>query len=371
MRFTINHVSTWKIIYNFSMELVALISVFYFLILMFIGRTKINAVCLMLFLMMLYELCLSWIRNMFMFPAIIIDVVPWPCIFLVFYDYSKNSEFPPVFKSMTVIGMSLICFLCIPNILEHYAHYNGGSIFATYYCLALLPMVYLFCSKRVSFIYSVIVAVIMLFTLKRAALIIVVSGIAVYYFLQNYNENASRKKLRRMLIYFIGVIAAVFAGQYIIEKFDLNIISRLANIFDDGGSGRVAIWNQIMGFFRTSSLSEKALGHGFHAVYYNVKPLGIARYAHNSWLETLYDYGYVGVTFITIFVLHLIIVTVKLIKRKHRLSPIMAYTMVPLIVLSVASYFFEQSLIIIPIMMVWGICLGRLSNKKYLKETMR
>ena len=72
-------------------------------------------------------------------------------------------------------------------------------------------------------------------SLKRAAFIIVVVGVSLYYITKNYVENESKKRIQRLIgIMFILIILS-FLGQYFIEKSNLNILSRLSNILEDGG----------------------------------------------------------------------------------------------------------------------------------------
>jgi O-antigen ligase len=129
-------------------------------------------------------------------------------------------------------------------------------------------------------------------------------------------------------------------------------------MMEDGGSGRTEIWQTVWRKFASSPFSEKLFGHGFHAVAYKVMPLGYSRFAHNSWLEILYDYGMVGLGLIVILVLYFIVKTVKMIREKSAMSPVMGYTIVGMLVMATVSYFFEQSVIILPFCMVWGICVG-------------
>ena len=364
MRFTINHVSMWKILYNSSIELIVILSVLYGIITaMPNGIVRTTSVKMLLLITILYELITSYFNGLFEFPVIIIDVVAWPCILLVFYDYSMQRDLPRYFKGLTVVGLTIIFMFCIPNILEHYLHYNGGAIFSTYYCFAYLPMIYYLCSRRTSIIYSLISAFIMLISTKRSAFLIVIIGFAVYYFLLSMNEGSSRKRLRKIILYFVAAIGAFLAVQYLIERFNLDIISRLSNMLNDGGSGRTKIWEQVMYYYNRSPLSEKWFGHGFHAVYYRVRPLGIARYAHNSLLETLYDYGIIGVSFILLFMIKLIIKTVRLIREKNEMAPIMGFCLIPLLILSFVSYFFEEAIIIVPFCVFWGVCLGSTYRK--------
>jgi len=322
------------------------------------GIIKKDRFVFLLSLIIIYELIVSATRNLFVVPMIFVDVIPWPLVLAVFFDFSKENAMPAITGNLSIIGMTLICLFSVPNILEHYTSGNGGAIFATYYCFAFLPMLYLYCPKRISVIFSGIVAIFMLLSLKRAAFIIVVMGISLYYILKNYVENESRRKIQRLIGIMLILIALGFAGQFIIERLNLDIISRLSNILEDGGSGRTRIWDQVLWYFNTSSLGEKLFGHGFHAVFYNIRPLGIARYAHNSLLETMYDYGVIGLVMILFVVFKIMFESFSMVKKRHRMAPVMCYTLIPMLLLSFVSYFFEQSIIIIPHVIIWGICMG-------------
>ena len=191
------------------------------------------------------------------------------------------------------------------------------------------------------------------------AFIIVVLGISFYYIETVHIEQLSIKKIRRQIGLFILLVAIGFAGQYFINRLGLDILSRLSSISDDGGSGRTRIWDLVYREFKNSPYSQRLFGHGFQAVYYKIRPFGISRFAHNSFLETLYDYGYVGLAFIVMFVIRLIAIFIKMSKRMSTDAPVMGYTLVPTLILGLVSYFFEQAVIIIPFCVIWGICFGK------------
>ena len=118
-------------------------------------------------------------------------------------------------------------------------------------------------------------------------------------------------------------IIVLFLLVVSVEIFDLNILNRLFAISVDGGSGRIKIWNLIIERYRLSSTIDKIFGHGFHAVLYRIAPLGISRYAHNSFLETLYDYGAIGLMLIVMLTIRITTITVKMARQKHPLAPAM------------------------------------------------
>ena len=289
---------------------------------------------------------------------IVLDVVTWPLLLLVFYAYFRQYSLPEWFGKVTVVGLSLVCISSVPNLLVHMSGHGGGNIFVVYFCMAFLPLTYLCCTKKTILVFNIIVTLLMLISVKRAVLLIMIIGLTVYYLLENINENASRKKIRNLLLFFLGLFVIVFLGLYIVNRLNPNIIDRLNSMMEDGGSGRTEIWQTVWRKFASSPFSEKLFGHGFHAVFYKVIPLGFRRFAHNSWLETLYDYGIVGLGLIVILALYFIGKTFIMIREKSAIAPVMGYTIVAMLIMATVSYFFEQSVIILPFCMVWGICIG-------------
>ena len=103
---------------------------------------------------------------------------------------------------------------------------------------------------------------------------------------------------------------------------------------------------------------ERLFGHGFQSVYYSLRPGGFSRFAHNSYIEYLFDYGIIGLAILFVFVMSMIVFTVKLMNRKSKYTPVMGLLLVITIFLGMFSYFFEESNIIQPIAVSYGIILG-------------
>lgn len=360
LRHTTTDIYTWRILYLVSVLGINVLCIIYKL-----HRRAIilDRFTILLGVIILLELCVSYFSGLFVVPMILVDVMAWPMMLSVYYDYSKGNPMPEVFKKITMIGMVLICLFTIPALRLRLSGAGRAAVFSTYYCIAFLPMIFMFFKNKVAVIFSGVVSVLMLLTFKRSAFIIVLTGLFLYYVVSIYNQENLRKKIRRAALFAVGILVFGFIGQYLIDNLNLNILQRLASIMDDGGSGRDRIWAQVMDYFRNSSTIEKWLGHGFHSVFYEIRPLGIARYAHNSFLETLYDYGYIGLSLVIYVVLRIIIDTVKMVRNHDEYAPLMAYSLVPMLVCGFVSYFFEQSVIILPLSIMWGICMGNFYGK--------
>ena len=292
--------ATWRSRYLFSLYGVSVFSVIYLFQNARVMRLRIPA---FLAFFVFYEYVVSSANSMLKFFKMLSDTCAWPLVFLVFYEYSTKRELPRHFKHVAICGYGAIAALSVPIVLSNGTLRIEG-VFATFFCFTFLPVVYLVASKRVGVVCSALTALLMLLSLKRSAFIITTVGVALYYFLSGSNENNGRKKLRKRAAFFMMVVCACFVGMYVIEKFNVNIISRLASISEDGGSGRTKIWNIVLQEYNRSLFLQKMFGHGFQAVYYNVKPSGISRFAHNSYLETLYDYGGIGLLLVIILQKH-------------------------------------------------------------------
>ena len=354
----------WKIISSVPVFVIIVLCLVYFICRRYI---QLEYVGILLFLMVVYELSVSATRNMFVIPNIFIDVIVWPLLFWVFLDYSKKGDMPKyVANIITIIGMTLVCALSTFVVAHQFrfGRSNGGAVFTTYLSFSFLPFVYLFCSKRASTVFCAIVAIIVVFMMKRAAFIIVIVGITLYYIIDSYVAGDRGKKAQRLLYAMCILLVLVLFGWYLIDTYNIGILSRLSNSIDDGGSGRTRIWELILDDYNNSTGREKLFGHGFHSVFYNLRPFGKARFAHDSFIETLYDYGIIGLILLMSFFCYLIKNAIMMVKSKSATASIMCYTMVSMIVLTAISYFFEESVLTIPHVMIWGICIGKFIREK-------
>ena len=308
--------------------------------------------------MMLYEIIISAVRGLFVTPNFFMDALPWPLVLIVFYHYSNREQLPSCFKGISITGLILVCILSLPNIFMR--ELSGTGIFATYYCISMLAMVYFFVNdNKVCGVFSALVGILMVLTAKRGAVIVIALGVGMYYLLRIQQEEQDIKRIRKMSGYIISIMVIALVGIYLINSLNLNILDRLLSMTDDGGSGRTRIWESVLDFYNNSTRREQLFGNGFHAVYYRVRPFGISRYAHNSYIETLYDYGIVGTALLLMFVLFLLFKFIKIVRKKNKAAPAMGFTIIIMLVLSLVSYFFEQSVMITPLCVIWGVCLNK------------
>ena len=297
-------------------------------------------------------------------------ILIWPLNFMIFFNYFYEHDFNDKMKKFIKYTFLIFVFLSIPLIFKHLAGYgnNGQVIFYTYFCLTTFPLVFMSCNKFEKKIYFIIVLIIIICSTKRGAILSFIFGFIFYIFISTNIHDNSKKILGKYIKYIFASLFILTIVYIITQYVNIPILDRLSQLSEDGGSGRDNIWGLVINSFNSSSNKLKIFGHGFQSVYFNLMPFGKHRFAHNSFIEFLYDTGYIGLGMLIFFIIYLILKLKKMIKIKSDYAAYMGFSLIITLVLSFISYFFEQSFIIIPISITWGIILGEEKKKGEIKK---
>lgn len=330
------------------------------------GRLYRVVGCMMM--MFAYIAFVSFAMGLFPIYLIIIDNLSWILVFCLYYMYGrkKNISNNSIFGNIVIFGTVLFCIIVAPNLRAHIMGQDpqGGIIGTIYYLIGYLGLILLVCSNKQKIVFSAVVSVMLLFSSKRAGLIVVVLGLLGYFFADAMIEGRVRERMKKYGKIIIVLIVGLIAASFLIEYFSLNILERLSSIATDGGSDRDIIWANILNRYRESDMLHKLFGHGFHAVPEIIRPFNRYIFAHNGFLEALFDFGVLGLTTMIAGILWLCVCTLKMIKRKAAYAPVMVYTMAMVFIFSLVSYFFEEARYIMPAAVIGGLCIGRLDSKQ-------
>lgn len=229
----------------------------------------------------------------------------------------------------------------------------------------VLPLIIIFLKeKNLRNLCMLLCIAISVASTKRTGTIALILGILVMLVLDAHIQGSLREKWKKYMYLFIAICIGSGAVLYLENRSGLEIFDRFSKLSTDGGSGRDIIWAITLQAFKTSNIREKIFGHGFQSVYYRLKPGGFSRFSHNSYIEYLYDYGIIGLSLLVLFVLSLIIIEIKFIREKNKYAPVMGMLLIITIFLSAFSYFFEESNIIQPIAVAYGIILGQAHKER-------
>ena len=141
-----------------------------------------------------------------------------------------------------------------------------------------------------------------------------------------------------------------------------NLMIRFLNLKEDGGSGRLFIYSELLKLYKNSTLFEMVFGHGYQSTN---KYIGIL--AHNDTLQILFDFGFIGFLLYSLFLFYLI----KLAVVKHKNKEIFrteyavyVASLISFLVLTQSNCLIYSPYILSPMTLLIGILYFRLKYPK-------
>lgn len=190
-----------------------------------------------------------------------------------------------------------------------------------FYALLYIPWIVTFPNKSKKLVAIVCLIIISIMSIKRSAIIILIGALLIMVFDRG---GGVMVKLKRILI--SALVVVVLLLLYTPNSPIADVITRFEYLEEDGGNGRVDIYEDVCDAFKNQSMLNKVFGSGFRAVQNTLfSQYGYSGYisAHNDFLEVLYDYGWIGF-FLYIF-LHLLLIHRCIILFKQRSSLFIPY----------------------------------------------
>ena len=327
---------------------------------------KIDILSIRIYLCLLYIALIAFLVFASSILKLFADGFAWPLTYLVFFQYFKKHDSPQNLKLVVVLCHYICCLFLVRTILT--IHLDGTNLGPVYHAIVFLPMILLLCKKKEVFIHSLFTFILLFLSAKRTGLITLILGFSSYFILTIKNQNSQKKKWKVILgVLLLALLLIVFSSFYSVQAN--YILQRLSSISKDQGSGRFRVWAQIIELVKESPLNKKVFGHGFQAVPYFVHPYKTDKdkflFAHNSYIEILYDLGFVGLVIIVLVVISILCFLLRLIRANSSLAPTAAFAICIVLAFSLTSYFFEESNYIMMISVYWGIIRG----KSYKKST--
>lgn len=298
------------------------------------------------------------------------DAALWPLLFITTYQVTSKgciSEIS-IFKILTVAKIVCLTYSII-LVIEHILGVIPGTseMFPTYVLLALTPFslyeIDMKHSIKFNLFYLVCTFLVMLMTSKRSCILVLAVGIIGYFLVKAKVQGKNiRAIINRMAKYVIAILVIFIAMYFVTKLMKLDIVERLNEMLNGDTNGRSAIWENVLGAFNASTLGEKLIGHGYHAFrfykYSGYMYILNGNLAHNDYLNTLYDYGIIGVLVYVLFLLSVIKELLILIRRKSNIAPAFTFSIVLLAFLTFVSYFGIESRIINYVAIFWGYTLA-------------
>lgn len=287
----------------------------------------------------------------------------WIAIFALAYLIGVRDEFAfEKVKWVAILFVPIFTYLFI-HIKIFSANRGIALISSVYYIVMLMPILFLIKNSVIKYTLLFLVFSGVLLSVKRTAFLAFGLTICIYYLVDyKVKANNSKKRLYMIIGGFILTVLLYFFLNYFIEKFDIQIISRLSSMFEDEGSGRVDIWQTTWEMIKQSDIMSLIFGHGYNSVYLDS---GIQYSAHTDFLEVIYDYGIIGTMLYLKFYMVLFRYFRFLYLKKSELAAPMACSLVLAFIVSATSHLLIYPTYFILLCVFWGILSGNLEKQYF------
>lgn len=334
-------------------------------------RKSFDFTVAILLLLISFESLVAISTHSVYMPYAPVDILIWPISVIVYYNYSYYYDITKIAQNKAIWFFFAMCAIAVPLIKIHLSGAGniGQVIFLTYFCITTLPLVLILTNNRSYRNLSMVLAVLIsTASTKRAGTLALILGLFIMLVVEAHIQGTLNQRWKKYLKIMLLILMGTIIVFYLENAGRIQILDRFARLGDDGGSGRNVIWLIVLNAYHSSGLVQRLFGHGFQSVYYILRPGGFYRFAHNSYIEYLYDYGTVGLILLLVFIIALIVSTIDMVRRKARFAPVMCLLLVISVFLGMFSYFFEESNIIMPVAVAYGVILGLDKKEKNIKD---
>lgn len=334
-------------------------------------RKSFDFTVAILLLLISFESLVAISTHSVYMPYAPVDILIWPISVIVYYNYSYYYDITKIAQNKAIWFFFAMCAIAVPLIKIHLSGAGniGQVIFLTYFCITTLPLVLILTNNRSYRNLSMVLAVLIsTASTKRAGTLALILGLFIMLVVEAHIQGTLNQRWKKYLKIMLLILIGTIMVFYLESTGRIWILDRFARLGDDGGSGRDVIWLIVLNAYHSSGLVQRLFGHGFQSVYYILRPGGFYRFAHNSYIEYLYDYGTVGLILLLVFIIALIVSTIDMVRRKARFAPVMCLLLVISVFLGMFSYFFEESNIIMPVAVAYGVILGMDKKEKNIKD---
>ena len=279
--------------------------------------------------------------NIFGKAIAFMTLILYPLLLICSYFRGRTSKLD-IWFYLAVLFLMVCIIVQYGNVydLANQLSDESSHIAVSYFPLFVLPILLLPSSRIVKFISIAITAIIIISAVKRGGLIAMGASLVVYVFVKQIVSKVSTTKkvmtISAMIILMCG--ALYYLGEVIEEN---NIIERIMNIKDDGGSDRDILWKDTYNNIQNRDFGFRMMGNGFRSAQIES---AFQLPAHNDVLEICYDFGIIGLGLYSIAFLSLCVYAFRLLKRKSRYAPHLAM---------ILCYYFIFSMISIVILYFW------------------
>lgn len=235
----------------------------------------------------------------------------------------------------------------------------GGTRNLPYYSLFLLPILLMTKSKFISYASISLVAIAILLSYKRAGFFAIITATVAFSYYDARLSTSTKNKFYTVL----ALMAAVFGIAILYDNFTttygLDWTDRLRHMIYSGGTGRTQIYRNVIHALQNQNIIFWITGNGYDATR---TKLGV--WAHNDFLEILYNFGVFGASFYLVLWGYIIRMLTILKRNNYRFYPAFLVS----VILFLWGSLFSQMIIFpywfLGISLSWGLMFADYKNER-------
>lgn len=329
--------------------------VLWFIILLLRGALRVNVIQIG-FLLLLVELISTLVnssaKSFVNFFVQSTYMICWLAVFTISYELTDKHHFNKfqVRGFIVAILFMVVCWsIYTDNSLNVIA--VKGAYNLVYFSLFFFPFILLEKNTLLKITAIIGVFVTTVVSYKRAAIIVYVVVIS-YYYLSTFGKE---KNAWKKIVSFVFILGIAFVGILLFSNiqsyFNLDWNTRLLSIIEDQGSGRIAIWRNVLSALKSQNIFHWIIGHG----YATTTTYGGA---HNDLLEMLYDFGLLGFGLYLSFIIQLFKYSCRMKKRSYEYRTVYVCSILMFLLYSFVGQLFFLPQFFLALVLFWGLILA-------------
>ena len=292
--------------------------------------------------------------NMYIMQSATI-LLPIP-VFYYFFNVAQTINNRYFYRGIIFACVVIfISFLSVYELQLYYALTDETRAGSLYIFLFLLPFFLIVKSNLYKFVSIAVVAVAMVFSLKRGGAISFAMSLVVFY-LVNVHISKSRIKIKNMVLMLVTLVAIYLIITMGMQNYASDLLERLESIEKDEGSLRVQVYETTWNMIVNSNATGLWFGHGWDSVVQH-SPMELS--AHNDFLEVIYDFGIIAFYLYLSFNYYLYKQMFKLIHRRSEYAPAFAFSVITFTINSTVAHILIYPFYFIVVAAVWVYILGK------------
>ncbi|HEY9059400.1 MAG TPA: O-antigen ligase family protein [Pseudobacteroides sp.] len=290
----------------------------------------------------------------------------WSVLIISFVAFRKNND--DKFVSRTHLIFFCVIFILYLQYAINIKSHNivtpsmAGSI---YYVLLFLPFIMMLETASIRNICILLISFTTFLSLKRTAFLALIGSLFVYFIVDYFVSNKKiTKRFYLISSVFLVLLISIYMYNFILEKYNMDIMLRFQRLETDGGSGRDTIYQVVWNEIRTFDIKSLIIGKGFNGVELTSS---VELSAHNDFLEVLYDYGILGLSLYLAMIFNIIKYNIFLIKTKSKCAGAFSASLTIFLVMSMFSHLiiYPTYFMLIVTFWMWQFVNGGIASKSH------